>query len=285
MAGTTHTLGWKLEETGATNIQPTLSWPNRFSRFIGDKAYGLLIANALDLRVPKTTVFSRRIAPFSFGQNTDSLEKWFRTCPPEPVAGKCTTQHGWLDPFLLIATEDPDESEISSILAQADVPAVFSGAAIVSGDGELIIEGKRGEGESFMLNTAKRVVLPATIQVDITELHQDIFNQLGPAQFESAHDGMKPWIVQIHHGETESAGNVIVPGEAYKWHHFDVNLGLEALRSKIHLMVVGEGLIIVGDVGFTSHIAGVLREAKFPARLSSDWSKMDEQTIEVRLHQ
>ena len=96
---------------------------------------------------------------------------------------------------------------------------------------------------------------------------------------------MKPWIVQIHHGETESAGNVIVPGEAYKWHYFDVNLGLEALRSKIHLMVVGEGLIIVGDVGFTSHIAGVLREAKFPARLSSDWSKMVEQTIEGRLHQ
>jgi hypothetical protein len=70
----THTLMWEYEGSDSAPADRSLSWPNRFSRHIGDKAFGLLVADAMGLPVPRTTVLSRRIAPFSFGQETGSHE-------------------------------------------------------------------------------------------------------------------------------------------------------------------------------------------------------------------
>ena len=263
----THTLGWELEEVGITDLKPALSWPNRFSRFIGDKAFGLMVANALGMKVPRTTVISRRVAPFSFGQETGSREFWIRTCPSEQVPGRYTTRHGWLDPYTLVSREDPSGEALSSILSQTNVPAAYSGAAIVGKGGELIVEGKRGEGESLMLNIAKHEPLPKGILEDVQALYEALRSHLGPVRFEWVHDGTVPWIVQLHRGATETTGNVIVPGEARKWRRFDVTRGLEALRDELRHLPTEEGLIIIGEVGLTSHIADVLRKAKRPARV------------------
>src|SRR5205085_475757 len=59
-----HTIIWELESVGASRAKADVRWPNRFSSFIGDKAFGLLIADLFGLPVPRTTVISRAIAPF-----------------------------------------------------------------------------------------------------------------------------------------------------------------------------------------------------------------------------
>ena len=43
----THTIIWQFEEVGAPRSNRRVFWPNRFSQFIGDKAFGLLVAHLL----------------------------------------------------------------------------------------------------------------------------------------------------------------------------------------------------------------------------------------------
>ena len=105
-----------------------LTWPNRFSRLLGDKAFGLLVADLLGLPVPATTVVGRRVAPFGFGRPTGGGERWLRTCPAEPVPGRFMTQRGWRDPFALLAAEDPSGTDLVAVLAQEGVRARWSGA-------------------------------------------------------------------------------------------------------------------------------------------------------------
>ena len=59
---------------GVTLLQE-LDWPNRFSRFIGDKVFGLLVADLIGLDVPRATVLARRIGPFVFGRRTGSRDQ------------------------------------------------------------------------------------------------------------------------------------------------------------------------------------------------------------------
>ncbi len=127
-----HTIIWELEDVGESHSKAEIHWPNRFSRFIGDKVYGLLIAYLFELPVPEAIVISRRVAPFRFGQPSGSKEVWIRTCPIVQVPGKFTTQRGWRDPFKLMATEDPEGDAIASIMAQAGIEATYSGALIVA---------------------------------------------------------------------------------------------------------------------------------------------------------
>ncbi len=178
-----HTLAWEYEETPGDRPAPTFAWPNRFSRHIGDKAFGLLIADHLGLPVPKTMVFGRRVAPFSFGRPTGSLEVWTRTCPHEPEPGRYTTLKGWTDPFKLLAAEDPHGNAVASILCQAAVPATYSGAAIVTLDRRLLVEGRPGEGNGLMLGKDRPEALPSTILADIRNAYRHLSAKLGPVRF------------------------------------------------------------------------------------------------------
>jgi hypothetical protein len=265
----THILGWELENVGALDIKPMLAWPNNFSRLIGDKAFGLLVASAIGLPVPMTTVISRRVAPFTFGTATGSAERWIRTCPTEQVPGKYTTHHGWLDPFKLLAQEDPSGTEISSVLAQHAVRAKFSGALIVDSSGSPVIEGTEGEGESLMLGITQPQALPEHIVSDVMSLFKRTFDLLGAVRFEWVHDGVEVWIVQLHRGGTNSHNNVIVPGNVAKWHDFNIALGLPLLRELLIALPESEGVSIIGQVGLTSHVADVLRKGKRAARIRS----------------
>jgi hypothetical protein len=266
----THLLGWELEHLGG-EIEPVRAsweWPNNFSRMVGDKAFGLLIANALGLPVPRTTVINRRIAPFSFGQETGSSEIWLRTCPREQVPGRFTTCKGWMDPFLLLAKEDPAGGQIASVLSQRAVPSVFSGAVITSADDHPVIEGRRGEGEILMKGIALPERLPREVVRSVTSLYEAARAALkAPVRFEWVYDGRVPWLVQFHRGATQSLGSVLVPGDASEWVDFDVSLGLEALRAQLSALHAGQGLTILGRVGLTSHIADVVRKARRPARI------------------
>lgn len=263
----THTLLWEHEQVSTNEQQSSLTWPNNFSRMIGDKAFGLLIADLFGMDVPRSQVIGRRVRPFVFGKDTGSQETWLRTCPVEQVPGRYTTTSKWIDPFELLHREDPEHKAIASVIAQASVQAKYSGAAITTKSGHLHVEGTAGSGEEFMLGRVKAKPLPHEIERSIKELNDRIRERLGSVRFEWVHDGSLPWIVQLHKGKTQSTKTVLVPGEADQWKTFETVLGLEALRELLATLEPNIGLLLEGEVGLTSHIADLVRKAKRPARI------------------
>ncbi|WDF72300.1 hypothetical protein [Novosphingobium sp. KACC 22771] len=254
----THILLWEIEAEATLRDAPIPNWPNRFSRHIGDKAFGLLIAEAYGAKVPRTLVISRRVAPFSLGQETGSDEVWTRTCPQEPRPGLYTTVRGWTDPFQLLKEED-SSGEIASVLAQNHIPAAYSGAAISGAQG-LIVEGRAGAGDTFMLGTSLPDRLPEQIIQDVKSAYAGLSRQLGPVRIEWVHDGATLWVVQLHVGATSSGKGWLTQGDAEHWVEFDVEQGLAALRIFLSRLPTTTGLNIVGDFGLTSHIADVIRK-------------------------
>ncbi len=264
-----HTIVWQVEEVGSTSQVPSLVWPNRFSRFIGDKAFGLLIADLVGLPVPATTVISRWLAPFHFGRQTGVRETWIRTCPTEQQPGRFTTQRGWRDPFALLAEEDPLGTAIASILAQEGVDASYSGALIAAEEGEPVIEGVRGWGEDFMLGQAAPEKLPRRVVGAVEELYEVAAATLGPVRMEWVFDGRHVWVVQFHKGATKSSGGTIVPGEPVRFRRFDVSEGVDALRTvAADAQTKGEGIELVGNVGVTSHFGDILRRQGVPSKIA-----------------
>jgi hypothetical protein len=262
-----HTLLWEREYVSTGNQTATLAWPNRFSRLIGDKAFGLLIGHLLGAPVPRSTVISRRIRPFSFGEETGSFETWLRTCPTEQDPGRYTTTDHWIDPFLLLAEEDPSGHAIASIISQAAVPARFSGAAITKRGGQFHVEGTMGSGDDFMLGRVRPNNMPEAILRNLQEINQQLRERLGPVRFEWVHDGQRAWIVQLHQGATPTTSMTIVPGEAQEWATFQSSEGLEALRSLLATLPPQFGLKLQGEIGLTSHLADLARKSGRPTRL------------------
>lgn len=263
----THTLMWEYEASDSPPGSSNLVWPNRFSRHIGDKAFGLLVAHAVGLPVPRTSVLARRVAPFTFGAETGSFEVWTRTCPIEQEPGRFTTVKGWIDPFSLLSREDQDGQSIASVLSQSAVKARFSGATITDRDGNAVVEGARGEGDLFMLGQRLPEELPRSVVDDVRVLYAQASRSLGATRFEWVHDGDRVWIVQLHKGATLSDATTLVPGEPARWAVFEVSKGLEALRRFLDDLPADVGVRVEGEIGLTSHVADLLRKARRPARI------------------
>ncbi|HWC41427.1 MAG TPA: hypothetical protein VHK02_05520 [Actinomycetota bacterium] len=264
----THTVLWEREPAGRIALARRLSWPNAFSRILGDKAFGLLVADLHGLPVPATTVVGRRVAPFSFGRPTGGGERWLRTCPAEPVPGRYPTRRGWRDPYALLADEDPDGTRLAAVLAQDSVPARWSGAAMPAAGGGLLVEGGEGFGDDFMLAGASPAALPARVTDHVRRLGARAAAALGPVRFEWAHDGGQAWVLQLHLATVAASATTISPGTPARWHRFDPAQGLERLRDLIARVPAGDGVELTGDVGVTSHAGDLLRRAAIPARLA-----------------
>ncbi|MFL6194455.1 MAG: hypothetical protein ACJ75H_09810 [Thermoanaerobaculia bacterium] len=266
--GREHTILWEIEEPGPPPSAPRITWPNRFSRHLGDKTFGLLIADALGMSVPRTYVIPRGLAPFSFGTPTSTAETWIRTCPREQIPGRFTTRHGWTDPFRLLSEEDPDGELIASILSQDGVDARFSGALVAGADGEPLIEGVSGFGDEFMLGRRAPEELPPEVGGSLRDLYRRAAGRLGPVRFEWAHDGARAWIVQLHRGASAGSGRVIFDGPARRFRTLETSQGIDALRELIaQVEGQGEGIVLVGHVGVTSHFGDLLRRARVPSRI------------------
>ncbi|QDH34172.1 hypothetical protein [Porphyrobacter sp. YT40] len=263
----THTLLWEHESGAPALPEAAVRWPNNFSRMIGDKAYGLLVAHLAGACVPRTLAIPRRIAPFNFGLPTHQKEVWTRTCPTEQQPGLYTTLKGWTDPFALLQREDPEGTAIASILVQDAVAAGYSGAAIATRDNAFVIEGVKGEGDGFMAGQVMPVDLPANIRTDVENLNRRLTAALGPVRFEWVHDGKQVWCVQLHQGSSISTQQVIVDGVPDDWAEFDAAAGLSALRSLLAEKPKTTGFLIIGEIGLTSHVADVLRKDGRPSRL------------------
>lgn len=265
-----HVIVWEIEDVGvdADVPQPAIDvrWPNRFSRFIGDKAFGLLMGALAGLDVPETVVIARNVAPFRFGAG-GSAETWIRTAPVEQEPGRFTTRRGWTDPFALLAAEDPAGTAIASVLCQRGIDAHASGAALAESGGGLRIEGVYGFGDEFMIGRRAPDVLPEPLLRRVRDAYAHIAARFGPARFEWVDDGSRTWIVQLHCGASISTGTTIVPGDPPAFRRFDVADGLSRLRELIDdVRRTGEGIVVVGGVGVTSHFGDVLRRARIPSR-------------------
>ncbi|HZT94753.1 MAG TPA: hypothetical protein VE985_09775 [Gaiellaceae bacterium] len=262
-----HTIVWEIDSSAASAAAPTPTWPNHFSSMLGDKVFGLLLGVLLGARVPYSTVISRALAPFVFGDPTGSTERWLRTAPRVSTPGRFTTVRGWTDPFVLLQAEDPD-SEIASVLVQDSVEAQFSGAAITQTDNEPLVEGVENAGDEFMLGRHAPGPVPADVRASVRELHDELASSVGSIHLEWAHDASSVWLLQLRQVAPLTDFSVIVPGEPARFRRFDVAHGLETLRSEAEAARErGEGIEVIGDVGITSHFGDVLRQANVPSRL------------------
>jgi hypothetical protein len=263
-----HTIVWEAEEVDDVEVRLQTEWPNNFSRLVGDKTFGLLMADLIGLPVPRTTVITRRVAPFSFGSSTGTGDTWIRTAPREPVPGYFTTKKGWIDPVALWEAEDPDGTVISSVLAQDGVDSLFSGALLADEAGSVTVEGVHGEGDAFMVGEAAPVDLPDAVLAGVRRLFDAASARFGPVRMEWAFDGNAFWVLQMHRGTTGSNGRVVFRGEAERFRRFDVSEGISALRDLANEVEgTGEGIVLVGSVGVTSHFGDILRRARIPSRI------------------
>lgn len=295
--GRQHQIVWQVEctERGQTP-EPLPFWPNLISCDMGDKVYGILIAHLHGFRVPYTKCYSRVLNPFEFGEHTGSPEPcWRRTCPREQQPGLYTTKHGMVDPWTLMQREDPrcmkpeehqdadgtlrkEEFEqcdhprhrmLASIIFEDDVETTHSGAAKTGADGNVIIEGKFGRGDTFMGGTSGPAELPDHVVDGVKNIWEKACDLFGPVRFEWCYDKTgTAWVVQLHVGQSKSIGNIIYPGEPDRFEIFDAKLGLEALRPLAkRAKAKGFGIILRGDVGVTSHFGDILSREEVPSRL------------------
>jgi hypothetical protein len=256
------TVVWEAEDVGEHVLAARTTWPNRFSRSIGDKTFGLLLATGLGARVPRTMVLARDVRPFSFGHGTGSGAVWVRTAPREFAAGEFTTVRGWTDPFALLAAEDPRAEHIGAVLVQDAVVADWSGAAHVRGS-EWLVEGVRGAGDRFMLGSDAPQELPAVVRALVRESFTPLVDEVGPARIEWAVGRDGAWLLQLN--PIVGGPGVADHDRASGWIDFDPHAGLEALQLAIaQARAAGAGIRVVRPVGVTSHVGDLVRRAGLP---------------------
>ena len=261
---------WQKDLSGLQDQSPLFvsAWPNRFSRAVGDKAFGLYVASLLT-DVPNTTVVSREIPTFSFGCRpfgSDSV--WKRTCPKEPIPGKYSTTNKHCDIFRLMQTEGVS-GDVASVILQDGVPSEWSGAAIATDDG-VLIEGIRGVGESFMLGESDPEKLPPMVYESVKKVYAVLENAVGPVKFEWAYSMGLTYVLQLHVVSSRAPSNCIVRGDVDSEVVFDTTRGLEALRETLGSLPAGVGVVLKGRVGVTSRICDVLRKAGVPSRFEQN---------------
>lgn len=264
-----HVLVWEVGPANEAHLTARPTWPNDFSRHIGDKVFGLLVAHLLGFPVPATTVIPRRIAPFTFGTSTGTGETWTRTAPSTADPGYYTTARGWIDPFSLLMSEDP-QMKVAAVIAQEGVPPAYSGGAASREGGTPLVEGVSRSGLDFMAGAAHIETLPKPVVEDVRDIVYAAQRLLGGVQLEWVHDGTRAWIVQLHTKASASPdARRLSSGDADGWLPFDPSDGLDALRDLVS--VAGErrmGIEVLRHVGVTSHVGDILRKARIPARFS-----------------
>jgi len=267
-----HQVIWQIEKTQRRSSipNPKPQWPNKVSEDMGDKAYGLLMAHLYSFPVPKTRVVGRHFPPFEFGKETGSSEQsWRRVCSRVPQPGLFTTKRGQIDPFALIKNEDPDGTQIAALIFQDNVEASYSGAAAADGKGNLIIEGKFGSGDDFMVGKVAGEKLPKVVRDSVKSTWVKASKIFGPVRFEWCSDknGII-WILQLHTGKTTLVDNIIYPGKPKYFETFDTSKGLASFHKLIEEAKQDKfGIILKGNVGFTSHFGDLLWRNEIPSRL------------------
>src|SRR5207244_827246 len=145
--------------------------------------------------------------------------------------------------FQLNQAEDPTGAQLASIMSQEGVDAQFSGALAGSSAKEVVIEGISGFGDKFMMGTRPPEELPVSIRRRVRSMYSRAFREFGPLRMEWATDTHRIWLLQLHSGSTDGSASVIYPGTPVRYRRFEVERGIEELRTLIpDLQRKNEGL-------------------------------------------
>jgi hypothetical protein len=262
---------WEVEDVAGGRPAAAITWPNAFSRLIGDKVFGLLVAHLLGRPVPAALVVPRSLPPFRFGEPTASGQVWTRTAPREPDAGRYPTLPGWTDPFGLMAEVDPAGEHLASLLVQDGVAARHSGAAAYDPPaGTDVVEAVTGAGDEFMLGRRRAEATPPDVAGRVREALESLASALGGVRIEWADDGERLWVLQLHRTRSAMAPGVFNAGEpAAGWLPFAPSAGLGDLRDLlVRAHAEGRGVLVTEPVGVTSHVGDLIRAAGVPGRLA-----------------
>ena len=262
-----HVIVWASQTAAWTSPTPPPMWPNDFSRHLGDKVFGLLVADAYGAPVPFTTVTPRNVAPFTFGKRTYTGDWWIRTAPAIPEGGLFPTLRGWRDPYALLS-QTPASDHIASVLSQEGVPPLFSGGAYVDLHGEMQVSGVCGDGENYMQGEQPAEALPNRVASAVKSLLAGLRETIGDVRLEWVYDGEQAWIVQCHAGRWPVHGLVIRDGECSNWVEIDASMKLNELRESLRRLPEQTGVIVRGEFGFASHKMELIIETGRPARLA-----------------
>lgn len=272
-----HTVIWQLEQRPGPNLPASTHWPNDFSRLLGDKAFGLALAAAVGLNVPRTLAVSRRLFPWTFGRSTGTGRAWTRTCPAVKVPGYYPSARGWTDPYAVL--EDPwilepharpvSSSEpvpVVSVLVQEEVHAVYSGRAKPVGDTDVAIHGVSGEGDKFMLGDQREETLPAEVVDRVRGVYSATCTRFGRVEIEWVFDGRLVWIVQMNAPRVAHAA--VEANEEIEWMKFRFVPGaIEEFRREVsRVQGTKRGIVVIGNVSPLSHLGEIAELHNVPVR-------------------
>src|SRR5262249_4665256 len=132
-----------------------------------------------------------------------------------------------------------------------------------------LVEGIPSYGDTFMVGLAGTRALPDYVVQGVKQRYEEAKEHLGPVRMEWVYDTNGfTWIVQLHRGITTSQGSIIHKGEAVNYERYDAIKGIYQLRALIAAVRgTGKGIILVGNVGVTSHLGDLLRKAQIPSYL------------------
>ena len=217
-----HTLWWELEPRATTDrLTARPDWPNRFSRHLGDKAYGLLMADLVGLPVPRTTVIARRVAPFSFGRPTSPATPGCEPArPSRPPAGTARWPDGPIRTHCWPRRTRTGRRSPRCWPSRASTrpgPAPPWPARTAPTSSRACPAGATASCSA----SRPRTSLPAEVLADVRALADNARQQLGPVRLEWVHDGSQAWVVQLHIARQFFAGaSIVSAGEANRWLDF-----------------------------------------------------------------
>jgi len=273
-----HTIIWQSEQRPGKKLKIPAKWPHQFSRLLGDKVFGLVTASAAGFPVPRTTVFNRRLFPFTFGQSL-GLDRQFitRTSPEIKEPGYYPTEWGWHDPYAILEGRiltppkrdwGPPPAPLSSVLIQQIIPAVYSGRAFSMNSDRIEVKGVPGEGDSFMLGGRSHENLPKNVVRLVKELVENLKQLAGHNSIEWVYDGNAVWIVQLNN--TSSVFQQNNPGTVVEWVRFNYSKNrIEEFRKKVmELRGSGKGIKVIGKVSPLSHLGEIAEIYDVPVTFS-----------------
>lgn len=275
-----NTIIWQSQQRPGKVISNIGLWPNAFSRMLGDKTYGLLVANFFGFLVPRTVVFNRRLFPFIFGKSTGSNEIVTRTSPAVKEPGYYPSRRGWFDPYDVLegrvlkpearkTNSSYQPAPLNSVLIQEAVPAIYSGRAKYSyEENKLLVSGVSGQGEDFMVGEGDEE-LPLNIIGKVNITLNNIIKLIGPCSTEWVFDGRKIWILQLNIIEASKAD--YEETSDLKWVRYDYlnkNM-LESFREKVHELIgTKSGVHVVGNVSPLSHLQEIAEKCNVPIKFT-----------------
>jgi len=120
-----------------------------------------------------------------------------------------------------------------------------------------------------MLGQEAGQLLPSTTIAAVRQLMHNLVRVVGGTlKIEWAHGENIIWILQMQQLDHPVRDDVVVPGEATRFRRFDVGDGIEQFREfAAEAKAAGDGIILVGSVGVTSHFGDILRRSGVPSRI------------------